>query len=147
MDHSPPKPSVMHEDQPAGHCKMQMKQKLRNGAEIIYSDQFRLDKAPAGVEEAQYGETPNLQFPEEIVHIVVPSPHNSEMLNRSRKRSIALQNWKWDEVIDLSNSGNDEEEDELENDEWMNADWGDNDDVESFLRCSKIRRVSATKRF
>ncbi|XP_022036578.1 uncharacterized protein LOC110938829 isoform X4 [Helianthus annuus] len=129
MDHSPPKPSVMHEDQPAGHCKMQMKQ------------------APAGVEEAQYGETPNLQFPEEIVHIVVPSPHNSEMLNRSRKRSIALQNWKWDEVIDLSNSGNDEEEDELENDEWMNADWGDNDDVESFLRCSKIRRVSATKRF
>ncbi|XP_035839039.1 uncharacterized protein LOC110906186 [Helianthus annuus] len=121
----------MHEDQPAGHCNMQMKQKLRNGAEIIKSDQFRSDKAPAGVEEAQYGETPNLQV----------------KLNRSRKRSIALQNWKWDEVIDLSSSDNDEEEDELENDEWMNADWGDNDGVESFLRCSKTRRISATKQF
>ncbi|KAJ0754030.1 hypothetical protein HanPI659440_Chr09g0342421 [Helianthus annuus] len=44
MDHSPPKPSVMLEDQPAGHCNMQMKQKLQNGAEIIKSDQFRSDK-------------------------------------------------------------------------------------------------------
>ncbi|MFS8003951.1 hypothetical protein Hanom_Chr13g01219871 [Helianthus anomalus] len=46
MDHPPPKPSLMPKDQPA---------------ETIKSEQFKSDKAPAGVEEAQYGETPNLQ--------------------------------------------------------------------------------------
>ncbi|KAM0020368.1 hypothetical protein Hdeb2414_s0025g00666391 [Helianthus debilis subsp. tardiflorus] len=44
MNQSPPKPLVMNDEQHAGNCGMQMKQKLQNSAEIINSNQFRSDK-------------------------------------------------------------------------------------------------------
>ncbi|KAM0064552.1 hypothetical protein Hdeb2414_s0003g00104311 [Helianthus debilis subsp. tardiflorus] len=75
MNQSPPKPLVMNDEQHAGNCGMQMKQKLQNSAEIINSNQFRSDKSPVVVEKALNDVTSNLQVksPEDTIHIVVPA--------------------------------------------------------------------------
>ncbi|KAM0046128.1 hypothetical protein Hdeb2414_s0009g00312321 [Helianthus debilis subsp. tardiflorus] len=51
----------MNDEQHAGNCGMQMKQKLQNSAEIINSDQFRSDKSPVVVEKALNDVTSNLK--------------------------------------------------------------------------------------